>query len=186
MSKRAFLIAGPESSGNRIMASLLVRSGVHGAGSTNQLYSRERLPDGETSPVLTIIHHDIRDPILKLGALGYEVTVIVMMRDPFAQEQSMVQRGHVGSIEAAHQRVLDTYAENFATIKELGCKYRVVSYDYLVTYTLTVLHRIVTDLELPFVVTGPIHWDDQPYDHVVDANARHYGLTAKSTRIRTD
>lgn len=184
--KRAFLIAGPESSGNRILASLLVRAGVHGAGSTNQLYDRERLPDGSVSPVLTIIHHEIRGPITAMRERGYEVTVIVMTRDPFAQEQSMVQRGHVPSIEAAHKLALETYAENFSTILELGVPYRVVSYDYLVTYPLTVLHRILLDLDLPFVVEGPIYWDDKPYDHVVDANARYYGLAANRTRIRTD
>lgn len=183
--KRAFLISGPESSGNRILASLLVRSGVEGAGSTNQVYTRNKLPT-DSPLALTIIHANIREPILTLRERGYEVTVLVLFRDPVACEQSMVTRGHRDSLGAAHRRVLEAYTDVFMQLTELGCPFRIVSYDYLVTYPKEVYARLAKDLGLPVVMKGPIFWDDQPYDTIVDANAQYYGLARRERRIRSD
>jgi len=185
MTKRAFIISGPESAGNRVVASLLVRAGVDGAGSTNQIYTRDHLPS-TSRLALTIIHHELTAPITTLRERGYDVTVIVVFRDAVAQEASLVQRGHDDSTAAAHARIAVTYANNFKDILALNCKYRLVSYDYLVWHPLAVLGRLLADLKLPMITKGPIYWDDQPYDYIEDKNAAHYGIPAARTRINSD
>lgn len=51
-SKVAYIISGPESSGNRLLAGILVRSGCSGEGSHNQPHCPNDIPEPDKHFVL--------------------------------------------------------------------------------------------------------------------------------------
>lgn len=89
----AYLIAGWPSSGNRLLAAVLVRSGCAGEASTEQP-DIDFIPPA-TRPLVVYQHWDVRAWIRALRRAGYErVVVIVIVREPVACVRSAIAHDH--------------------------------------------------------------------------------------------
>jgi hypothetical protein len=110
-----FLVVGPESAGNRLLAALLVAAGCHGDGSTAQRWD-PGLPDG-TNPAVVIrsVPHggrwvNFRGIYRALQAAGYKrVVTLVAVRHPVALARSQVRRGHAKHPGDARARIEQAY-----------------------------------------------------------------------------
>lgn len=117
MSRRCFLVVGPESAGNRLTAAVLVAAGCAGDASTHQRWA-DTLPDGsdELAVVIRSFPHAGRWPNLwritrDLKTTGYRVTALVTARHPFALYRSQTERGHHLDDAEAYNATRRAYAE---------------------------------------------------------------------------
>jgi len=125
----AYIVAGPESSGNRLLAAILVRSGCAGEGSTRQPQNISDIPRPDRDYVL-ISHHLIPMWVRALKEIGYErVHVIIIVREPIANTQSAVNRGHQKTIQEAKTDRLLTIASNIADSLAHGIEPEVITYE---------------------------------------------------------
>ncbi len=104
-----YLVVGPESAGNRMLAACLLASGCEGEATARGSGGyNERLPDGEDrAVVIRTFPHGGRwphlDGILEVLLGRYDlVTVLVTCRHPVALWGSQVGRGHVSTAAEAH------------------------------------------------------------------------------------
>lgn len=109
MRKKCYVVCGPESSGNRLIASILVRAGCWGEGSTNQP-RLEDIPDVEKAVV--IIHHNLLSSFVKLQERGFDVVALMLVREWTANVSSLIKRGFDQDVEMAERRILTTLASN--------------------------------------------------------------------------
>ena len=103
----AYIVAGVNSSGNRLLASILVRSGCAGEGSSNQPLRFDEIPPPQQSVVI-IKHGSLTGWIRRFRELGYQrIVVIIPIREPIANCSSIVAHGHLNDFEDAyHHRVV--------------------------------------------------------------------------------
>lgn len=119
--KRCFLVVGPESAGNRLLAGVLIRAGCHGRASTHQEWD-QALPEDETpAVVIRSFPHGGRWPELPgilqtLSDRGYQTTVLVTVRHPVALTESQVARGHARRVEESMDLVRKAYRRIFADL----------------------------------------------------------------------
>lgn len=167
----AYAITGPESGGNRLMASILIRSGCTGSASTDQPTNVYQIPDA-TSNYVFIYHRQLSPWIAQCKTRGYSrVIPIIMIRDPIAQCQSMVNRGHVKSIEEAEwYRFRDIY-EALRTCHIHDIIPQIVTYEGL---SERFLEKWLPMIGLP-VRRGPISLPGQSARQSIDnQNAKYY------------
>jgi hypothetical protein len=145
VSHAAYLVAGFESSGNRLLASILVRSGCAGEASTNQP-PLDRLPPPER-PLVVIAHEQptaerlaaphgqaVARWIAALNGRGYDpVRVLVIVREPVANIRSAIARGHWPQelCEAAYCRRTHDLAQNLSDSLAAGIVPEVLTYEGL-------------------------------------------------------
>lgn len=171
--RRAFIVSGPLSSGNRLVGAILVRAGCWGEGSTNQPYSIKEIPVNVKDIVWI---HPPSLPTLpnQLRSIGFdEITFIVVIREPEANARSMVKVGFCKSLEEAYQRrVIDVSATiNIGLAND--CKIEIITYEGL---SVPMLKLWLPRLGLP------IHNLDQPLqligqlapDVISNENWKHY------------
>ena len=118
----AYIVAGATSSGNRLLASILVRSGCRGEGSTRQPMTVDQLPPPE-QPIVIIKHGALTGWIRAFRRLGYDhIVVIIPVREPIANASSMVAHGHLHDFEDAYQtqRVLEASRTSLAGLRSSG------------------------------------------------------------------
>ena len=131
--KRAYLVTGPESAGNRMVAAILSEAGCYGEGSTSWAWNRWELPDGTVEPVVVIRSQphgnqgdarrgfvSVFETVALLVAAGYETTVLVTHRDPVALTRSQVARGHVQDELEAVDNVRDAYLTIYGELAYLS------------------------------------------------------------------
>lgn len=126
---RSFIVAGPVSSGNRVMTGILVRAGLSGEGSTNQPVSFDDI--NYDLPSVMITHHKVKKWIDAFKGHGHAVTVIIMIRESFAQAHSAMTRGHFSDIDTAFIDAQMTISRNILEATEAGCIVDFVSYESL-------------------------------------------------------
>jgi FkbM family methyltransferase len=128
--KTAYLVCGPVSSGNRVMAAVLMRSGCVGSSSTFQPLSPEELPEAQDDPFVMISHQNLTAWIRGLRARGHQrVVAVVMVREPVANIQSAIKRGHHTRDLAFGLRVRShRLASNIAEL--ISCNAEVEIYPY--------------------------------------------------------
>ena len=116
---RAFVVVGPESSGNKYMVRLLCEAGCAGRSDDYQPYDdlsdlTVQFPEGQPLPENVGFHRSFPHagswPLLgkikeKLSGFGYSTVIIVMVRDVEAIQHSQVRRGHVDSAETARKNI---------------------------------------------------------------------------------
>lgn len=178
MSKRAFLVTGPESSGNRMMAAILSAAGCRGSGSTDSPYN-DQLPAGE-SPVVIIrsFPHggrwpNLRELIAQLQSCGYEVTVLVTARGPVALERSQVAAGHQVDGDGARQAIAEAYGRIFPALFASGTRWMLVPYEALVLNPDTAVPELLELLGLNPDFGGHVRVDHQ-LGPITDQNRKHY------------
>lgn len=167
--KAAYLIYGPESSGNRMMARALIAAGCIGDGDHYQRWEEQPL-DGDPIVWLRSIPNGGQWPSIDmqcrhLQAYGYEPVFLVMVRDWTATSRSQVLRGHV-----------KTELEGLANIQRAmrfimggvrSWPFQIVNYDAIVSRGWDAICPILETLGL----------DPPPPEkrfEIIDANAKHY------------
>lgn len=126
-----FIVAGPESSGNRLVASLLVAGGCRGEASTRQPEIGGVPTDGDA----VIIAHDpglIRRWLCWARSTRFDTHVVVVLRDWHATARSAVNRGHQPDLAASWEHLGGYYPGLFAVITEAQVPHTMVSYEAVV------------------------------------------------------
>lgn len=138
MSRSAYIAVGPESSGTRLLAEILIAGGCHGEATHEQRFDR-KIPDG-LSPIVwrRSIPHENRDLNLSrmVSRLGsYLVTVVVIVRNFSATEVAQVdQRLHVHNAGLAQDRMTRGLLSLFRQIARLGLDYTLITYESLILH----------------------------------------------------
>lgn len=135
--KRAFLVYGPESSGNRLMTRILVACGCYGDGA-----HRQRLNDWPPPPdIEQIAWHrsvpyggawpNLQKQTDMVRQAGFYPTVLIMTRDWCATAMSQLHAPHVPDIDTGYEHIELAYLHIFGAVIGRGLPYVMVSYEAL-------------------------------------------------------
>lgn len=129
MAPLAFLVYGPESSGNKLMHRILIDSGCAGSGTDDQ-----PLPDLTASLIVwgrSVPSHGAwpENEIQMVRAAGYDVLVIVLQRNWACMAKSQVFHGYVRDELEAIRNIQAAYRHIFHQID--NTPYVIVSYEWL-------------------------------------------------------
>lgn len=171
--RRAFIICGPPSSGNRLVGAILVRAGCWGEGSTNQPKNISEIPTDAKDIVW--IHPRCWDTLVSdLKTAGFEKIIFIMViREPEANCRSMVKSGFYKTIEQAYTKRIASFCNviNIATTN--NCQIEIITYEGLST---PMLKLWLPRLGLPIDnLNQPLHMIGQlaPY-YISNENSKHY------------
>lgn len=168
--KCAYLVVGAESSGNRMLASLLIAAGCEGGTAFDHPLMHDlpieedpvvlvrSYPHGNEWPDLASIYRTLRDR-------GYMVRVLVAVRDPHCTIRSQVTRRHHPP-ELAWSNYHRAYLDIFRQLGEVNVWYALVPYGALVARPREAAHELLATLDLPAA--------EVPME---DRNASHYPCT---------
>ena len=135
--KRAYLVVGAESSGTRMLTSILIAGGCTGSPEHFQPYDRNpptadrivwrrSIPHAGTLP-------QIGDMAKYLEGLGYVVTAIFITRDWHATIHSQLKGAqHAKTAADAVQNIVNAYAYSLAQFVDHQMTFIVVSYEQIV------------------------------------------------------
>lgn len=174
--KRAFVVCGAESSGNRLLGAILCRAGCWGSGSTNQPDLTD-IPSDEPL-VMVIRHHELLQTYRSLRQRGYEVTAIMLVREWIANVGSLIERGHDRTRRAAEKRIQKTLLCNLFDATVYGIPLVVTTYESLTEAAISALLNQLglrsDNLDQPLELRGQETPEQtyQPAPHI--ANAKHY------------
>jgi len=171
----AYIVAGVTSSGNRLLASVLVRSGCDGEGSTRQPKTAGRLPP-PNRPLVIIKHGGLSGWIRAFRSLGYErIVVIVLVREPIANSASMVARGHQHDFEGAYHHRLVAISRNIVEALANKVDVEIITYEGL---SEPFLEKWLPRIGLPYV-PGQLSLPGQAAPgEICNQNAKHYSQEA--------
>lgn len=157
--KQAFVVCGAESSGNRLLTAVLVRSGCVGSATDDGgIWSRIEpgveprivltlsYPNGHVWPELPSLHW-------RLNNKGYLVWYLVTVRDHTCVLASQ-KKSRLKPEPLAWGNYQRAYREIFSQLATIDASYIIVPYEALVARTQYV-DRLLTQLELPGV-HGPV------------------------------
>jgi hypothetical protein len=150
---KCYLVFGPESSGTRLLAKLLITAGCSGEHTHEQRFDTEGLPAPDRPIVWrrSFPHArewpNISDMVHQARAAGYQPVVLVTTRDHYAMVRSQVAAGHVSDAQVAQLNIEKAYLLLFCNIAAEGAAYRMVEYLSLVTNT-AYLNALLSDLGL--------------------------------------
>lgn len=136
MAKRAFLVYGPESAGNRLMTRVLIACGCFGDGQHYQRLNEAPSPLGVDIAWFRSVPYAggwpdlirLQDMVKGVGLLS---TVLVMARDINAMAQSQVKVGHVSALRVAYRNISRAYREIYYAINQRDTPCTMVSYEAL-------------------------------------------------------
>lgn len=141
--KKAFIVVGPESSGNRYMGRLLVSAGCAGSGTHHQPFDKDNwdfeLPKDSPERVVLVRSFPNAHEWPDLNKLrdkffleyGYETTILVMVRDMWVVAQSQIRNRHVVNEDMAYKHYNQAYEFIFSDIHAGGLNFRIVPYSSL-------------------------------------------------------
>lgn len=174
--RRAFIVCGPESSGNRVLGAILCRAGCWGNGSTEQP-TIEQIP-ADADNVMLIRHHDLLQTFRALKARGFEPTAILTVREWTANLKSLVMRGHDASELAAEDRLRRTLLSNLCDAVTYHIPLIVTTYESLnrgsIRALLERLQLRIDNLDQPLDLRGQETPDQTFQPNPLAANAKHY------------
>ena len=170
--KRAFLVYGPESSGNRLMTRVLVACGCYGDGSHHQRLN-DRPPPRDADKIVWFrsvpyahAWPNLTGHIDQVLRYEYQPTILVMNRDVYAIARSQVRTGHVRDIAAAYRSITTAYRIIFDAINQMNANYLMVSYESLFIRQPDYLGWLLAHIGLTL---------ESPIEEITDQNAKHYG-----------
>jgi hypothetical protein len=172
VEKTAYIVSGPRPSGNRLMASILVRSGCGGSGSTLQPKTVDELTEA-TGPFVIIQHASLHEWVPALRERGYErIVVLVVIREPVANLSSMTTRGHYRDIATARDQRARGIALTVMDALGSQAELEFVTYEGL---TEASLKEWLPTIGLPYVPGAlELVGQDAP-SQIENVNAAHYG-----------
>lgn len=179
--KRCFVIAGPESSGNRLLAAILIRAGCRGDASTDQRWDSELPTDETPAVIIRSFPHGEEWPDLQainteLEARGYAITTLITVRHHSATVRSQVSRGHATGLSEAAAQIREAYTRIFAKV---SIDYMIVPYAVLIYESDKAIATMLEDLGLPPITEGDLMIDGEPA-FISNQNAKHYEQNAAS------
>jgi hypothetical protein len=153
-----FIINGPAASGNRLVGAILVRAGCWGEGSTNQPLTIHEVPVNVKNAIWIHPRCGLEVAIKGLKGFGFEITTILVIREPEANTRSMVKAGFFKDIETAHQERNNSIQYTINTSLKFGCNLEIITYEGLSNSMLKIwLPKIglsADNLNLPLNLVG--------------------------------
>lgn len=180
MTRRAFVVVGPESAGNRMCTAILVEAGCMGQASVLAPLNHGLPENGQSPVVLTRSYpHGGDDPDIfalrgDLQALGYQVHVIVVVRDMAACEASQVQRQHQRSLTLARLSIQNALGLIFSQLHLAGVPFYVTTYEALANHA-GARDAMLEALGLPGI--GSHVTVEGRRELLEDRNGKHYPMT---------
>lgn len=174
LNKRAFVVLGPESSGTRLTTQLLIDAGCYGDATHIQRLDLQGAPAWAWSVVwrrsapFCRSWPDLSALVNHVGALGYQVTAVVTVRDWYAMVQSQIRAGHVADEAQALAHIQRAYRLIFNSIA--GVPFVTCVYESLVQRPKAATKALLNTLRLLPVVSTTIY----------DGNARYYEVEHES------
>lgn len=172
MTNRMFLVVGPESSGNRLLAGVLIKAGCVGVAGVNQEWADCPPPPGLENPVVirSFPHGGETPDLTDLYESGYEVVTLVTVRHPKAVILSQVKQGHVDSVEQAFDNVQKAYKDIFAAIQG---EFHLIPYEAITHPDRCHLWGVLFALGLPEIMDFNVTIDevDRP---IINQNEKHW------------
>ena len=167
----AYIVCGAESSGNRLVASILCRSGCDGEGSTRQPQSLEQLPNAER-PYVCILHYHLSPWVRALRANGFaRIVAILPIREPLANVRSMMVRGHRTDFEDGYRYRTVTIARNIVEALAQDVQLEIITYEGLSELFLS---EWLPRIGLPYVGGGLSLPGQHTSNEICNQNAKHY------------
>ena len=169
--KRAFLVYGPESAGNRLMTRILVACGCYGDGEHHQRLNFDPPPSNATdiawfrSVPYAQRWPDLIEHIDQVMRYDYVPYALVMNRDTNAVAQSQIKVGHSKDLTAAYRSIEAAYKVIFHAINHHNIHYVMVSYESLFLRQSAYLGWLLDHIGLRLQV---------PVERVIDANEKYY------------
>jgi|TARA_B100000315_G_C14285438_1_gene454980 hypothetical protein len=172
MVKRSFLVLGAESSCTRFITNCLIKIGCSGKTWNNDheqeidfkdptedlIVWRRSFPHKWDNPnnYPYIIKNTIGWPDTdamyeRLNKLGYEVIVVITMRDWYTTSMSGVNKGyrpHVNTLEKAYKNNKESYKRIFNFINKYNLDYTIINYEALVLNGKDYLNQILINIGL--------------------------------------
>lgn len=172
----AYIVCGPIRSGNRILASILVRSGCHGNAGTQQPRTAEDLPAAERNePYVIIVHEHVAWWADQLRNKGFQrIVAIMIIREPIATIQSALKGGHPGVYEL-QIGMMNRKNTIVSTISELvarqGIEFEILTYEGLCEEMLRIW---LPSIGLRYVPGSLVTPGQEVADHIANQNKKHY------------
>lgn len=164
---QAFLICGTQSSGNRFLVRIFLAAGCAGKAHFNQPEIPEDVPLREN--YVTFRHHYIPKWVDMLKRSGYDrVTCVLPIREPWANIQSQLLRGHYRRFHEAYRFRSQVIAQNARDAILVADRLEIVSVEGI---TQPFLEQWLPLLGLKWNPECPV-W--------IDMNSKHYTNTKKS------
>lgn len=165
---KAFLVVGPESSGTRLMTSILIAAGCYGDDTHDQRLDLE-IPDNE--PLLvwrrSVPHRgEWVYPsyyLERLQAAGYETTILIMSRDWHSMAISQEQAPHAADVREAQENIRQAYCHIFQHIRDT--RFEIVNYEALTQRPEGTIRYLLRRLGLP---------EPGAFPAVYDGNLKYY------------
>lgn len=164
---KAFLVYGPESSGNRLVHRILIEMGCLGDGGHVQEFD-SYIPK-PTKPIVwgrsvpsDYIWPNIRGEIHNVQLNGYDPVGIVLFRDWYAMSRSQLKQGRVRTLQHANQNIKKAYEHIF---NELVCPYIILSYENIILHPQETVKILSETFGLPYVILK---------EKIADGNKKYY------------
>lgn len=175
--RRLFIVCGPESAGNRLVAAYLARAGVDiDASTADQRPDRSSTSDAGDAGL--IVHHDpkLTRAVEEGIASGRFVSLVVTGREYGALMCSMIDRGHVRDAAAATGRIRAAYIAAGRVADRYDLPMVPVSYESLVLHQAETVENMLTALDLPLDgLDCPIEGQGRQFDpEPIDRNEARY------------
>lgn len=174
--KQCYLVVGPESSGNRLLAGVLIRAGCVGDATTAQRWDKT-LPETETPAVVirSYPHGDIWPDLREIAAIlqerGYKVTVLITVRNPVAVISSQVKRRRAKTARDSESAIRKAYKMIMEQVG--GLEFHMIPYETIIHGGDDALKGILRTLNLPPNVSGPVIVDGHART-ITDQNQKHF------------
>lgn len=179
--KRAYVVVGPESSGNKLLTALLIRAGCvgdprddgPGMWSIIEPATEQRValtysfPHGQEWP-------DLRNVYWRLQNKGYLTWFLVAARDPWCVFQSQEQR-RLKPMPVAMANYQRSYREIFTQLHAIDAPYLMVPYEAITSEPEKSVQRLLELLSLPTDnLGGQLIINSRPVNEITNENAKHY------------
>lgn len=130
--KKAFIVCGPESSGNHLMTSVLIKHGCQLELKLDFTPPKDGLVVWQGSMPKDTRWYSISDVAKKYRKYDYDVVLIVLSRSWFAMASSQVKNHRPNNLDEAYAAIRRAYRHIFSEIEKINLKYVVVNYESLI------------------------------------------------------
>lgn len=175
MTKTCYFVVGPESSGNRLMAKILVDAGCYGDANMFQRLDRHIPTDvekivwirsfphgargeGRHWPDMTLLRKKVRD-------LGYVPQAVVMARDEFCMARSQLKAGHVSDMHEAMYNIMHAKERIYTELNKASIAHITITFEGLIYRARQTTTWLLNMLNLP---------DRGQSAYIYDANSKWY------------
>lgn len=177
--RRAYICCGCPSSGNRLMAAILAKHGVHGKGSTGQL-PPHKLPVDHNN-VVTLLHNEpeLTTAVERCLEHGIQPFMLVMVRDQFPRMNSLTNCGFFEgeglTVEQKRARVREWFRITFRIIEKYDLPFEVVPLESLIQRPFQGVHELLKAIGIEPIKENRTYQVDDRNTKIYDCNARWYG-----------